>query len=125
MRTLPEAEVGTPAKHIGIKVRGKGFAYLQEDAGLALVKVTVEEREALVGQDPEVFANSYTSGRFGWVQIRLDKVRPDELAELLTEAWCLTAPRRMVEAYEAAAGRPAPLLVPDVPDDSDDSDDLF
>ncbi|MCC5574429.1 MmcQ/YjbR family DNA-binding protein [Microtetraspora sp. AC03309] len=102
VRALPEAQVGAPANYVGIKVRGKGFAYLQEDTGIALVKVTMEEREALVGQDPETFARSYTSGRFGWVQIRLDMVPPDELAELVTEAWCLTAPRRLVEEYEAA-----------------------
>ncbi len=102
VRALPEAELGAPGNHVGVKVRGKGFAYLQEDTGVALVKATIEEREALVGQEPEVFARSYTAGRFGWVEVRLDRVRPDELAELVTEAWCLTAPRRLVEEYEAA-----------------------
>ncbi|WP_433222211.1 MmcQ/YjbR family DNA-binding protein [Microtetraspora malaysiensis] len=101
VRGLPEAELGAPGTHVGVKVRGKGFAYLNEDKGVALVKADLEEREALVGQDPEVFTRSYTSGRFGWVEIRLDKVPPDELAELVTEAWCLTAPRRLVEEYEA------------------------
>ena len=37
----------------------------------------------------------------GWVGIRLDRVDPEEAVELLDEAWRVTAPKRLVAAYDA------------------------
>ena len=41
-------------------------------------------------------------GRFGWTTIRLDRVDPDELRELVVEAWRRTAPKRAVAAFDKA-----------------------
>lgn len=98
---LPEVTEGQPAKWIGLKVRNKGFAYLLEGEGIVMLKATREEQAAWVAQDPEVYQPTHTSGRFGWVQVRLALVSRDELDELITEAWCLSAPKRLVAAYEA------------------------
>jgi hypothetical protein len=34
--------------------------------------------------------------------VRLDAVDPDELAELIEEAWRLRAPKRVIAAYDAS-----------------------
>lgn len=39
-------------------------------------------------------------GRHGWVEVRLDGVDPEEMQELVTEAWCSTAPMRAVAEFD-------------------------
>ena len=41
---------------------------------------------------PEVFEVQFTAYGFGWVVVHLEGVERDELAELVFEAWRLSAP---------------------------------
>jgi len=82
--------------------RGRGLGYVSSDGGELFVKSTLAERDALVGSQPDVYSEWYTSGRFGWVRVRLDRVDPDEARELVVEAWRLTAPKRLVRDYDEA-----------------------
>ncbi|MEW2352622.1 MmcQ/YjbR family DNA-binding protein [Spirillospora sp. NPDC029432] len=106
VRGLPEVEQreGWSEEMSGFRVRGKGFCYLDEAEATIMLKATREEQAALVAENPEVFAVSWTSGRFGWVTVRLDAVDPGELAELVTDAWRLSAPKRLAAAHLAAPG---------------------
>ncbi|GGP98957.1 hypothetical protein BKA00_005747 [Actinomadura coerulea] len=85
----------------GFRVRGKGFCYLNESEGFVLLKATREEQAALIAEDPGTFAPSWASGRFAWVEIKLATVEPEELRELVTEAWRLSAPKRLAAALPA------------------------
>ncbi|MEV7011514.1 MmcQ/YjbR family DNA-binding protein [Streptosporangium sp. NPDC051022] len=106
---LPEVELAQHSEEwVGLRVKGKGFGYLSEAKGTAQLKATLAERAAMVGENPEVYGLSWTSGQFGWVEVQLAKVDPEELVEVVTEAWCLTAPRRLAADYEARLGL-APL----------------
>ncbi|WP_433499427.1 MmcQ/YjbR family DNA-binding protein [Sphaerimonospora sp. CA-214678] len=98
---LPDVEQSDASSWISLKVHDKGFGYLWEKTQTVGLKQTIEEQLALVAERPEVFEVQFTSGRFGWVVVHLPKIDADELAELVTEAWCLTAPAELVEAYEA------------------------
>jgi len=40
--------------------------------------------------------------RHPYVLVRLNAVKPDELAELLEDAWRIRAPKRMVAEYDAS-----------------------
>jgi hypothetical protein len=100
VRALPEAEVRDSGTYMNLRVHGKGFGFLSEDSLIVLLKATREEQAALVAADPVAFAPSYESGRFGWIEVRLPAVDPDELAELVTEAWRLTAPKRLAAAHD-------------------------
>ena len=82
-------------------VRGRGIGYVSSDGRDLFVKCTIDERAALVASQPEVFSEWYTSGRFGWVRARLDLIDAEEARELVLEAWRLTAPKRLVRAYES------------------------
>jgi hypothetical protein len=86
----------------GFRVRGKGFCYLNEAEGTILVKATREEQAALTAEEPDVFRPSYTSGRFGWLEVEIAGIGPGEMTELVTEAWRLTAPKRLSRTLDPA-----------------------
>ncbi|WP_326829593.1 MmcQ/YjbR family DNA-binding protein [Streptosporangium sp. NBC_01810] len=98
---LPEVQQSDSGSWTSLKVRGKGFGYIWGDAETVGLKATIDEQIALVAERPEVFEVQFTAGRFGWVVVHLAKIDPDELFELVTEAWCLTAPKGLVDAHEA------------------------
>ncbi|NDU71783.1 MmcQ/YjbR family DNA-binding protein [Actinomadura sp. DSM 109109] len=85
----------------GFRVRDKGFCYLNEGEGFVLLKATRDEQAALIADDPGTFSPSWASGRFAWVKVRLATVDPGELAELVTEAWRLSAPKRLAATLGA------------------------
>ncbi|HEY7488970.1 MAG TPA: MmcQ/YjbR family DNA-binding protein [Streptosporangiaceae bacterium] len=97
---LPEVTQnhGHPS-YTGFRVRDKGFCYLNEAEEVVVLKATREEQAALVAEDSEVFAPSWTGGRFAWVEIKLEKADHEEVAELVTEAWRLSAPKRLTAAF--------------------------
>lgn len=97
MAGLPGAEehegwAGQPV----FKVRNKSFAYLSEDQTRLHLKALREEQEALVAENPEVYTPSWEGGRFAWILIQLDLADEEELGELITEAYRLTAPKYLV-----------------------------
>ena len=103
--SLPEARESETWGQPTFRVRDKMFATLADDELTATVKATREEQAALVGADPETFTVPAYVGRHGWVGVQLARADPDELRELLVEAWRRTAPKRLVATYDAAQAR--------------------
>jgi hypothetical protein len=99
--SLPEAEERETWGHPTFRVRDKMFATLSDDGLLASVKATRQEQAALVAAAPDTFGVPAYVGRHGWVSVQLATVDPAELSELVVEAWRLTAPKRLVAAYDA------------------------
>ena len=99
---LPGAEERETWGHPTFRVRDKIFASMYEgdDGVIATVKASPEDQEALIGGDPQTFGTASHVGRYGWTTIRLDRVDPDELRELVVEAWRRTAPKRAVAAFD-------------------------
>lgn len=60
------------------------------------LRQTLSEQLALVSERPDVFEVQFTTAHFGWVVVHLDGVERAELAELVFEAWRLTAPAELV-----------------------------
>jgi hypothetical protein len=79
-------------------VAGRTFGYVWPRTATVGLKQTIAEQRALVAERPEVFEVQYTAYGFGWVVVLLEGVDRDELAELIFEAWRLTAPAALVEA---------------------------
>ncbi|MEA2398501.1 MAG: hypothetical protein QOK25_2057 [Thermoleophilaceae bacterium] len=91
---------GTPA----LKVRGKGVCRLRtEPDALVLRVIDMGEREALLQGQPDAFFSTPHYDGYPYVLVRLEAVDPEELAELLEEAWRLRAPKRLVAEYDARA----------------------
>ena len=97
------------------------FAAMSDDGREASVKATREEQAALVAAAPQTFGIPAYVGRHGWVSIQLATVDPVELRELLVEAWRLTAPKRLVTAYDS--GQPDSGGRQPRPADGDDQGD--
>src|SRR3954452_9209052 len=75
-----------------LEVEGRTFGYLWEPTCTIGLRQTIAEQQALVAERPEVFEVQFTAYGYGWVVAHLDGIERDELAELVFEAWRLTAP---------------------------------
>ena len=81
-----------------LEVEGRTFGYIWEPTVTIGLRQTIAEQLALVAERPNVFEVQFTAYGYGWVVTHLDGVERDELAELVFEAWRLTAPADLVEA---------------------------
>jgi hypothetical protein len=98
---LPEVvEKLTWEVDITFRVRDKIFVIMGPDGSQASVKATLEAQQALVSSDPETFSVSHYTGRFGWTTVDLARADPDELRELIEDAWRRTAPKKLVAAFD-------------------------
>jgi hypothetical protein len=86
---------------VTFRVRGKIFAIGGDNRGDSLsVKATPATQAELIDLDPATFSVAAYVGRFGWVQVALDRIAPEDLRALLVEAWRLTAPKRLVASFD-------------------------
>ena len=97
---LPGAQERETWGHPTFRVRDKIFVILGDDGSTARLKATPADQAELVAADPETFGVASHVGRYGWVTVRLDRVDPDEMRELVVEAWRRTAPARAVAAFD-------------------------
>lgn len=88
---LPEVQTTESANYTTLRVEGRTFGFLWEQTRTIGLKQTIPEQLALVAERPEVFEIQFTAGQFGWVVVHLDGITRRELAELIFEAWRLTA----------------------------------
>ncbi len=111
---LPEAEEKPFGGHTSapaFRVRDKFFVMLNEDGSEMNVKAPKGVQGILVASDPERFYVPRYVGPKGWVGVRLRMgAKPDwdEVAEMITESYCLIAPKRLaaqVGAPPSTAGR--------------------
>jgi len=59
-----------------------------------------EQREWLIGGSPEKFMFPIASDmRYHWVLARLAALEPDEMRELVIDAWRMVVPRSVAAAY--------------------------
>ncbi len=78
---------GTPA----IKVGGKLIARLKEDGDSLVVGTTLEERAEMMAADPDTYYITDHYVNYPWVLVRLSRVHPDALRDLLGRALRLAA----------------------------------
>lgn len=82
-RTLPGAEESTSYGTPAFKVNGKLFARFHQDGESLVVSVDFDEREEMMNADPEKFYITDHYRNYPWILVRLSKVRPDQLRDLL------------------------------------------
>ena len=103
-RRLPEVEEGTWFRTPCLRVRKKSFCRMKEDGETLVVRVVdLEDKEALLRSDPDVFFTTPHYDGYAYVLVRLDRAASAVLAELIEDAWRLSAPKRVIASYDADA----------------------
>ncbi len=113
-RSLPETNEGSTRDNLAWQVKGKTIAWERPlrradyealgdaapDGPIRGVWVTdLGVKEALITDDPDVFFTTPHFDGYAAVLIRLEEIAPDELEELLIEAWLDRAPKRLTADY--------------------------
>jgi hypothetical protein len=103
--TTEKPSYGTP----GFRVKDKLFARIREEGDvLVLWCGDLDEKDELIVSEPEKFFTTPHYDGHPTVLARFGAVDVDELAELLTESWRIRAPKKLVDAFDAAGGLGAP-----------------
>jgi len=83
---LEGVEESTSYGTAAFKIRGKLIARLKEDGESLVVGTTFEEREEMMAADPETYYITDHYLNYPWVLVRLSRVHPDALRDLLKGA---------------------------------------
>lgn len=97
---LPDVEEGLSSGTPVLRVKGKLIAHLQQDDDSLLIKIDYFKRDILLNADPKTFYVTDFYRCHPMVLVRLSSVDVKTLGDLLEQAWRLTAPKRLVEAYD-------------------------
>jgi hypothetical protein len=106
---LPEASVGVWYRTPALLVRGKGFVRLKEDGrSVVFMLENVDEQEALVESQPEVYFITDHYRGYAAVLARLSRLRTAEARVRLERSWLRKAPAALVTASRdpATPGKP-------------------
>jgi hypothetical protein len=89
--TLEKVTEGTSYGTAAFKTGGKLIARLREDGESLVVGTTFEEREEMMTAEPETYYITDHYLAYPWVLVRLSRVHPDALRDLLRRAWRLAS----------------------------------
>jgi hypothetical protein len=98
--SLPEAEERETWETATFRVRNKIFVMFSEHERHLWIKSDHDKQRALVATDPEAWFVPPYVGPSGWVGAVLSKADADEVRELIEEAWRMTAPQRLLAAFD-------------------------
>jgi hypothetical protein len=100
--TTEKPSYGTP----GFRVKDKLFARVREEDVAVLWCADLGEKAGLLASDPAVFFTTPHYDGHPTVLVRLSAIDEDELAEVVTDAWRVRAPKKLREEFERL--HPAP-----------------
>ena len=111
--SLPETTTDVnPSGQVFVQVRHKSicWTWLERPApkkrrvpqpGVIAIRVTgEEEKRELIAADPDKFFTEDHYNGFPAIMVRLAAIGVDELTELLTDAWRIQAPKKLVQQYD-------------------------
>jgi len=103
--TLPRAYEALVRDYVKFRVRSIVFCSVSPDETLMGIGFPKEEREALVAARPDTFLMPVTSDlRYHWVRARMGALEPDEMHELVVDAWRMCVPKFVIAAYDEERG---------------------
>ena len=88
---LDNVEEGTSYGTPAFKVRGAPFARLKEDRDSLVVHADFDQRAEMMATDPETYYITDHYLNYEWVLVRLSRVDPDTLRDLLRASWRFVA----------------------------------
>ena len=103
--SLPRTEEHLIRDHVKFRVGKIVYVSISPDDLTMGFGFPKDERAALVASRPEVFMMPLRSDeRYHWVRARLAALDPDELRELLIDAWCMVMPKTIAARYLEGQG---------------------
>lgn len=98
--TTEKPSYGTP----GFRVKDMLFARIREEGDVLVVWCDDEgEKHALIASEPDKFFTTPHYDGHASVLVRLGAIDVEELTELLTEAWRVRAPKKLVVEFDSSA----------------------
>jgi hypothetical protein len=94
-RTLPETTEGPQYDKSSFRVGGKAFLIGGNDQTFSII---TDEREGLLQSSPDVYESIPHHVGTNWVVVRLAHISEAELREIMTDAWRIRAPKRLIKA---------------------------
>lgn len=94
--SMPEAQEVETWGEATFRVRGRIFAMGAPEGRSVSLKASLDDQAGLVAMDPKTFAISAYTGRFGWVTVKLYRLKRELGETLIKNAWERTAPRRLL-----------------------------
>jgi len=99
---LPEVAEDIWFRTPALKVRGKSFCRLREDAEtLVFILESVDEQEFLIETQPEIYFITDHYRGYAAVVARLSALTPEECASRLRKSWLNKAPKTLVKQFLA------------------------
>jgi hypothetical protein len=99
---LPGTEASTAYGTPSVKVKGKILSRLRTEAeGALALMCDFIDRGVLLQADPNVFFLTDHYRNYPMILVRLDRIRPDALPELVERAWRLRAPAKLIKEHDA------------------------
>jgi hypothetical protein len=92
---------GTP----GFKVGGTLFARLHQDGDALVLRTDFEQRAELMAADPETYFITDHYLNYEWILVRLGRVHPEALRDLLRGAWRSAAAEKRKQKPSGASRR--------------------
>jgi hypothetical protein len=103
--TLPRTSEGLVRGRVKFRIGRIVYLSLSQDGSTMGFAFPKEWRDALVESEPEKFSlPSESDLRYHWVHVRLDAIAPDEMRELVEDAWAFCVPKSVAEEYAASRG---------------------
>ncbi len=104
--SLPRTEERLVRDRVTFRIGRIVYASISADETLMGFGFPREERAALVAAEPDKFLMPIPSDeRFQWVRVRLAAIDATEMTELVTDAWRMCAPKRIVAAHDRSRSR--------------------
>jgi hypothetical protein len=101
---LPRTEEHLIRDYIKFRVGKIVYASVSPDETTLGFGFPKEERAAMVASRPDVFLMPRLSDqRFHWINARMAVLDPDELRELVTDAWRMVVPKKVAAALDHPA----------------------
>ena len=99
--SFPEVSEQAHMAHPDFRVGGKIFATLGPDDDWGMVKLTPNQQEPLLRDEPEVFQPASGAwGRRGATIVRLADADESTVRQALIAAWRNTAPKRLIQQLD-------------------------
>ncbi|GAA4454197.1 MmcQ/YjbR family DNA-binding protein [Phytohabitans houttuyneae] len=101
--SLPRAYEAMVRDRVKFRVGQIVFVALSRDETEMGFGYPKEERAALIAAEPDKFFMPIKSDeRYNWVQVWLAKIDEAEMRELVTDAWRMCVPKKVIAEYEAS-----------------------